>query len=183
MGVNFEEIAELDSNSLLDDIVSLYSRIWDSSMFRQSQKDAETFGITLGKHSSREGFKLCTARDADGELIGFAYGYRGMPDQWWYRNVSRFFLTHEIDEWMLDYFEFVELGVGPEYRGSGIGTALHNMLLDNLPYRTAMLSTQTENTSAIRLYEKMKWLVVKSNILFPGSDVSYVIMGKKLAKP
>lgn len=179
----YEVLESIKESSLFEEIIELYSKIWKQSPFNFSQVDVDTFRAGFHKHSSREGFKLCIARGVNDELVGFAYGYRGLPDQWWYRNVSRVFLTHEIDEWMIDYFEFVELGVETENRGAGIGTALHNMLLEGLPHRTAMLSTQSENTAAIRLYEKMQWLIVKSNIIFQGSNVPYVIMGKKLASP
>ena len=176
----YEVRHELEPGTLKKDIVGLYSEILSQSPFRFLQSDSGTFSSGLEKHATREGFKLCTAKDGEGRIIGFSYGYRGLPDHWWHRNVSRFFLSHEIDEWMIDYFEFVELGVHPDFRGAGVGTTLHDKLLEGLPYRTAMLSTQAENTASIRLYEKRRWVLVKNNITFPGSDVLWVIMGRKL---
>ncbi|EJV86608.1 hypothetical protein IG9_02720 [Bacillus cereus HuA2-9] len=84
----------------------------------------------------------------------------------------------QVDQWLEDCFEFVELAVHPEYRNECLGTKLHNELLEGILNRTSVLTTQIDNEKARSLYERLDWV----NILEPfhpsKDDVPYVIMGK-----
>ena len=42
----------------------------------------------LPRHAAREGFQFRGAFDESGRLIGFVYGYRGEPGQWWHDRVA-----------------------------------------------------------------------------------------------
>ena len=67
----------------------------------------------------------------------------------------------------------------PEARRRGIGGALHDAVLEGLDAPTSVLSTQTDNEPAIRLYANRGWEVIVPSIDF-GSGRPFLIMGKEL---
>lgn len=77
-------------------------------------------------------------------------------------------------------FEFVEIAVHPQYRNEGLGTKLHNELLEGIPNRTSVLTTQKNNEKARSLYGKLDWVNVLEPFHPSKDDVPYVIMGKVL---
>ncbi|WP_369903547.1 hypothetical protein [Bacillus manliponensis] len=64
--------------------------------------------------------------------------------------------------------------------GKGLGTKLHNKLLENVPNKTSILTTQVDNDIARRIYNKLNWIDVKEP--FYLGETAYVIMGKVLQK-
>ncbi|MGY0211278.1 GNAT family N-acetyltransferase, partial [Bacillus cereus] len=86
----------------------------------------------------------------------------------------------QVDEWLQDCFEFVELAVHPQYQNKGLGTKLHNELLEGLSNRTSVLTTQINNEKARSLYERLDWVNVLEPFHPSKNDVPYVIMGKVL---
>src|SRR5437016_957929 len=135
----------------------------------------------LPRHAAREGFQFRGAFDESGRLIGFVYGYRGEPGQWWHDRVAAALGEEGAARWLAPgHFEFTELHVRTEARRRGIGGALHDAVLDDLDAPTTVLSTQTDNEPAIRLYEGRDWRVIVPSIDF-GSGRPFLIMGKDLA--
>ena len=90
------------------------------------------------------------------EAVGFGYGFRGAPGQWWYDTVARALAAtrgaQAAEAWLDDTFEVAELHVAPGYQGSGIGSGLLFRLTSGRPERTAVLSTRDAETRARRLY-------------------------------
>ena len=133
----------------------------------------------LPRHAEREGFRFLGA-SAGGHLIGFAYGYRGARGQWWHDRVAAALGEEGTRRWLSPgHFELTELHVRPETRRQGIGGMLHDSLLDGLDAPTSVLSTQTDNEPAIRLYEGRGWNVVVPHIDF-GSGRPFLIMARDL---
>jgi len=88
----------------------------------------------------------------------------------------------EVDTWLMDCFAFAELAVIPSARGQGLGGQLHDALLRGLPYRTAMLSTLSAETPALRLYRRRGWVMLLDDFVFPGGTHPYAVMGLDLEK-
>ena len=134
----------------------------------------------LPRHAARDGFRFRGAFDESGRLIGFVYGYRGAPGQWWHDRVAAALGFEGTARWLAaGHFEFTELHVRPEARRRGIGGALHDAVLEGLDAPTSVLSTQTDNEPAIRLYANRGWEVIVPSIDF-GSGRPFLIMGKEL---
>jgi len=134
----------------------------------------------LPRHAARDGFRFRGAFDESGRLIGFVYGYRGAPGQWWHDRVAAALGFEGTARWLAaGHFEFTELHVRPEARRRGIGGALHDAVLEGLDAPTSVLSTQTDNEPAIRLYANRGWVVIVPSIDF-GSGRPFLIMGKEL---
>ena len=107
-------------------------------------------------HCARERFRLAAARD-EGQLVGFAWGYIGRPGQFWSDWVLETMPEEVTREWVGGHFEFVELAVRPEHRRHGYGRRLHDVLLDGVPADRALLSTDADDSPAVRLYTSHGW--------------------------
>jgi ribosomal protein S18 acetylase RimI-like enzyme len=132
------------------------------------------------RHASYEGYYGYLIEDGKG-IVGFAYGYRSAPGQY-FNGLAKGFLDARIyDEWMTDCFEIPELAVREDMRRRGYGTALLARLLDETDARTAVLATQSDNKPARSLYERTGWQVIHEPYYPFGPDRPYVLMGKTLS--
>lgn len=148
--------------------------------YRKSQEVAE-FARALPLLTQRPDFRCAGALDAgNGEITGFAYGYRSLPGQWWYDHVARAMGSEMAAEWLSDAFQVAEVAVAPEHQGQGTGGALHDLLLAGVTQSRAVLSTMAVETVAHVLYRHRGWQVLLDRFLFPGVPRSYAIMGLNL---
>jgi ribosomal protein S18 acetylase RimI-like enzyme len=142
---------------------------------------AESFAASLVRHVGRTGFRALVAREeGTGRILGFAYGYATGPGQWWHEQVARAMPPEQIERWLSGAFELVEFAVAPRAQGQGLGSQLHDELLQAVPFRTAVLSTMQSETVALKLYRKRGWVTLLQNFIFPGGARNYMIMGKDL---
>ena len=163
-------------------LVDVYRRAFAAPPYGVDEGEVASFANRLPQHAGYRGFRCCAAQEVHtGRVVGFAYGYTSMPGQWWRDIVAAAMDPHTAEHWLSDAFEFVELGVLPEFQGRGIGGRLHDVLLDRLPHRTAVLSTARQETPALHLYRNRGWVVIVPELFFPGGGLPYVIMGKELA--
>jgi ribosomal protein S18 acetylase RimI-like enzyme len=133
----------------------------------------------LPRHVARDGFRFLGAF-AERRLLGFVYGYRGGPGQWWHDRVATALGPEGEQRWLArGHLEFTELHVRPEFRRRGIGGSLHDALLEDVDAPTAVLSTQTDNEPAIALYAGRGWQVIVPYLDF-GSGRPFLIMGRDL---
>jgi ribosomal protein S18 acetylase RimI-like enzyme len=166
---------------LRSDIAEVYQAAFSAPPYNKTGGDLVSFLSTFTRHSSREGFTCFVVRDGDGgQLLGFAYGYTSQKGQWWHDQVASALDPTQVQYWLSNAFEFVELAVQPSHQGKGIGSRLHDALLTDLPHHTAMLSTMQAETAGLRLYRKRGWEIVIENFIFTNIQEAYIIMGKKL---
>jgi ribosomal protein S18 acetylase RimI-like enzyme len=126
------------------------------------------------KHRVRDGFRLARGYDGDA-LVGFAYGYTGLPGQWWTDNARRVLAPEVADAWLGGHFELVSLGVLEGARRAGIGRGLMHAVVDGLEHDRLLLMTTSDATDpARRLYASQGWRVIG-----PGIGEATVIMGKR----
>ncbi|MEP6667121.1 MAG: GNAT family N-acetyltransferase [Nocardioidaceae bacterium] len=128
------------------------------------------------RHCAREGFRLSVAM-RDLRLVGFAWGYVGQRGQYWPDKVIQALPPHVADSWVGGHFEFVELAVLPDARRQGLGSRLHDVLLDDAVPERALLSTDNTDSPAVRLYTARGWR--KLGELSPETQV----MGLHLRNP
>ncbi|HZX06197.1 N-acetyltransferase [Kribbella sp.] len=145
------------------------------------EEDTERFTTeTLPAHSTRDAFRLVTARTprpagvpgpaagagsldvagvmgGSGPLVGFAYGFTGERGQWWPDRVVEAVGPELAAEWVGGHFEVVELAVHPDAQRRGLGAALMTELLRDLPHRRALLGTDVDDGPAPRLYRRLGW--------------------------
>lgn len=164
-----------------DELREVYQLAFAPPPYNRDPGVAESFASSLVRHLGREGFRALAARDlAANRIVGFAYGYVTGPGQWWHEQVARAMTPDQITRWLSGAFELVEFAVSPYAQGQGLGSRLHDTLLQDLPYRTAVLSTMQSETVALKLYRRRGWVPLLQNFIFPGGARNYMIMGKDL---
>lgn len=134
------------------------------------------------EHSRRPGFACRMAADPTGAACGVAYGYRGMPGQWWYSEVSRG-LGDRSSRWLTDFFELTELHVRPDTQGGGIGESMLIGLLAGRPESIVLLSTPEGSNRAWRLYRRMGFQDVLRDYRFTGDPRPFGVLGRALPLP
>ncbi len=177
------DIIQIEAKDLLtvrDDIARVYREAFAEPPYNEGEAEAEHAASSLIQHARRNGFRLFVAKADTGQIIGFSYGYRGQPGQWWHDFVSKLLTPEARAKWLGDCFEFVELAVLPSFQGKGIGGELHDALISGLPYRTAVLSTYSGENRARHLYDKRGWTTLVDDLTFPGSNVPMVVFGLDL---
>lgn len=139
-------------------------------------------------HMLRDGWRSRCALDAEGRLAGLAYGYRGLPGQWWHEQVRKGLAedrgrnpgASRPADWLTDYFELTELHVRPQSQGNGIGEDLLRMLLADVPQPRVLLSTPEGPTRAWRLYRRLGFEDVLRDYHFAGDPRPFAILGRTL---
>ncbi|PFQ70007.1 GNAT family N-acetyltransferase [Bacillus cereus] len=158
---------------IIINMVKLYCKVFDKRKFDEMVEQ-------ITRHMGYTDFKGVLAINAENEVIGFTYGYRSLEGQYYNQLMRKSLNLEQVDQWLEDCFEFVEIAVHPEYRNEGLGTKLHNELLEGVPNRTSVLTTQINNEKARSLYGKLDWVNVLEPFHPSKDDVPYVIMGKVL---
>jgi len=171
-----QEIAPVQSQ-----IIEIYQQAFRGPPYYKDANEVRGFINVFPHHQSRDGFRCIIAREQEtGLLAGFAYGYTGFDGQWWHNLVVRTMEPEMVQFWMSNVFEVVEVAVLPSMQGHGFGARIHDALLEDLPHRTATLSTLHEETTALKMYDNRGWVTLLPNFVFPGYEEPYRIMGKVL---
>ncbi|RTR33993.1 N-acetyltransferase [Robertmurraya yapensis] len=160
------------NDSDMAQIAELYCR-----MFLDEQENVLQ---NINKHACYEGFKGLKAKNLEGEIVGFAYGYTSSAEQFYHQKMVKHFSEDEVGTWLSDCFEFVELAVRPDYQRRSTASQLHDLLLENNIQRTSVLTTGIRNEAAIHFYEKKGWERIKDNVPVLSESNLQVIMGKNI---
>jgi ribosomal protein S18 acetylase RimI-like enzyme len=141
----------------------------------------DEFGRTrLRRHAGRADFRFLGAFAGE-ELVGFVYGYTGAPGQWWYDRVARAVGREGRRSWFdRGHFEFTELAVRPDCQGRGVGSRLHDRVLESLPHERALLSALADNAPVVAFYRHRGWEVVLDRLRFEPGRPEFTIMGRTL---
>ncbi|MGE5140248.1 MAG: N-acetyltransferase family protein [Rudaea sp.] len=178
-----EEIDARDLPAMRDRIAGVYRAAFALPPYNEGEPETEAAMQSLLQHSRREGFRFRAARTAQGELVGFAYGYRGQDGQWWHDYVARFLDPQPREKWLSDCFQFVDIAVLPDRQRGGIGGQLLEATLDGLPYETAALTAFAGDNPALRLFLNHGWQILISDLVFPNTASPIVLLGRELTGP
>ena len=176
-------IRSVDTATLLGELLGQVVEVWASAhgLGRTSATRREFGGDRVPRHARREGFVFLGAFEPGGRLVGFVYGYTGAPGQWWYDKVAAALDATARAAWVEQpHFELTELAVEPAYQGRGIGSALHDVVLDGLPHGRALLSALADNEPVLRFYRKRGWEVLLPQLGFEQGRPLFAILGKEL---
>jgi len=135
-------------------------------------------------HVLRAGWRCIAAFDEQDALLGFAYGYRGSPDQWWSDQVRRGILAtgreSMVSTWLADYFELTEIHIQPQQQGHGLGEKLLRQLVEGVTQENVLLSTPEGTSKAWKLYRRLGFVDVLRNYFFTGDMRPFAVLGRKL---
>ncbi|MBT8224070.1 MAG: GNAT family N-acetyltransferase [Dactylosporangium sp.] len=137
----------------------------------------------IASHVNRASFTAVATLDDAGRLLGFGYGYRSRPGQWWHDQVRNAVRRDERHHWLADCFEVVELHVRPAAQGRGVGGRQLTALFAPTVESRTLLSTPEadESTSrAWRLYRRFGFVDVLRHFRFPGDNRPFAVLGRQL---
>jgi len=176
-------IEAVDTKALLGELIGQAVDVWANAhgLGRASATRREFGGDRVPRHATRDGFVFLGAFGPAGRLAGFVYGYTGAAGQWWYDRVAAALDPARRAEWLeRPHFELTELAVDPAYQDGGIGTRLHDAVLERLPHERALLSALADNGRVIRFYEHRGWRVLLPELRFEPGRPLFTILGKEL---
>ncbi|WP_113867841.1 GNAT family N-acetyltransferase [Paraliobacillus ryukyuensis] len=133
------------------------------------------------RHAHYEGYAAFAIMNESNAPVGFVYGYRSLPGQYYHDLLNRALAEVGKQEWLHHCFEIVELAILPEYRGQGLAKQLLDTSLNNVDYHTAILTTKVKNKPARALYDSHGWSVLKNPFYPQENESPFIIMGKTLA--
>lgn len=158
-----------------DEVLDVYAE----AMEVRSESARSRRSILAG-HLNAEGLRAVAATDG-ARMVGIAYGYLGVPGQWWHDQVRAALPEATAVAWLDGTFEVCELHVRPAYQGTGLGRALLGELLRDVPARTAALTTPDLDTRARRFYRAGGWVDLAVGLRFPGDPRVFAVLGLDLA--
>jgi GNAT superfamily N-acetyltransferase len=161
-------------------IVEIFRNAFTPPPYNKPEWEIVEFGEALQTQLDREAYKFAGAFDEKGQLLGFAYGYATSAAKWRCTYVRPAMTEHVAEEWLDGAWQFTEIAVDPQWQGRGVGSRLHNALLQDLPYQRAVLSTLQADTTSHKMYRSRGWIVLVEDLFFPDIPRRYQIMGKKL---
>ncbi|MCA1644382.1 MAG: GNAT family N-acetyltransferase [Chloroflexi bacterium] len=127
-----------------------------------------SFAGTIGRHTLYGGFRAFGAFDTDTRrLVGFSYGYTSVPGRWWRESIAAPLRADQRDYWLADAFEVAELHVLPSAQDLKLGSQLHDLLVLDLPHKTALLSVMHRSERARQLYQRRGWQMLVEDLRFP----------------
>lgn len=145
-----------------DDLKQLYTTVFGGM-------DAERAAI-LDRHTTYPDWRGHLAT-VDGEPVGFIYGHRSHPDQWWHDQLVDHLARPDRERWLVDAYAIVELGVIETQRRRGLGQKLLDALLAEADASTAILTTHQENNAARRFYRALGWTAIDEAVAFPNASM------------
>jgi ribosomal protein S18 acetylase RimI-like enzyme len=105
-------------------------------------------------------FRLLLATE-HGELLGFVLGTGIGPGDWWWDRLNETLSEQHRALWLEQrQFAIAELVVKAPVRRSGVGRALMNDVLADLPYDSALLACYPDAVAPQRLYTSLGWTVI-----------------------
>jgi ribosomal protein S18 acetylase RimI-like enzyme len=176
-------VEAVDAETVVAELIGQIVDVWANAhgLARVSATRREFGGDRVPRHAGRDGFRFFGAFGPRARLLGFVYGYTGAPGQWWYDRVARALDARSRATWLeAPHFELTELAVDPAHQGQGIGTRLHDAVLEGPPHDRAVLSALSDNARVIRFYEERGWRVLIPELRFEQGRPLFAILGKEL---
>ncbi|MCQ4045789.1 GNAT family N-acetyltransferase [Streptantibioticus rubrisoli] len=143
----------------LDAFLPAYVEVYVEPPYSEGPKDVKEFTERFARQAAtRPHFRLVLARDDEGQVIGFTYGYCLPADTRWWSGLQQPpadpGFTRETGE---RTFAVIELAVRRPWRRSGVATALHTALLAGMPAERVTLTVRPEPEAAPARQAYNRW--------------------------
>lgn len=163
-----------------DDVVAVYAAAFSGPPYEEGSAARSRFAPRWLAHAAAPGWRGMGAW-VDGGLVGFAYGHAARPGLPWVDAVLARLAPSTQAKWCADAFLLCELAVAPAHRGLGIGSALHDAVIEGAPHATALLTTLDDrSTTGAQLYARRGWRRLGVPYVAAGYPHRYVVMGVRL---
>ena len=131
---------------------------------------------TFPKHVGWPGFRLFMAA-IDGNPVGFVYGYRTMPGQWWHDQVRDSLITAGHEQWLINTLELAEIAVLPAFQGRGIGTRLIDAFLNDVA-QPVLLALEADEEQTHTLYAAHGFQDLLTDFRYLDFEDRIIVMGR-----
>ena len=163
------------------DVAGAVARIYRNAYDIEENDQLQRFinGV-FARHATWPDFLLLVAT-IEGVPAGFIYGYTSRPGQWWYDTIHAAMTEAGLADWQTGAFELAEIAIDPAVQGRGIGTALIEAFLAEVPDRTILLSASADPADRAKdLYRRFGFVDLLPDFRYPGGeDDPAIIMGRK----
>jgi len=133
----------------------------------------------LARHAAYPDFAAYGAFDG-GELVGYTYGARCRPGQWWFDQIAPALAEAGHGAWLDEPQAVTELHVLPGYQRRGIGFGLLTRLLADSRAPMVLLSTYDTESPARRFYRRVGFVNLVSSFRFDLTSQPFALMGATL---
>jgi ribosomal protein S18 acetylase RimI-like enzyme len=162
-GFSFGRYDAASARPIVGELMRVYLEVYENEGGVFYSEDR--YRQQLGSHMSAAGWELVAAR-ADGELAGYVYGFPlARNSRWWEGLVTSVDAT-AAEETGSRTFALCELMVRAQWRGRGLGHALHDEILAGRHEERATLLVEQDNEAALAAYKRWGW--TKFGRLQPG---------------
>lgn len=151
--------------------------IWQEATGAEPMAARELANGTFPKHVSWPGFRMFVAA-IDGNAVGFIYGYRSLPGQWWHDQVRGPLIEAGHADWLTSALELAEVAVLPAFQGQGIGTRLIDAFLAGVG-QPVLLAVEAVEEKAHVLYAAHGFRDLLTDVRYPGFEDRIIVMGRK----
>lgn len=134
-------------------------------------------------HAQRPGIICLGVFEDTDRLVGFCYGFPGLPSSWWESQIRPHLAVAGTEAWLSDVFELTELHVHPDRQGQGLGRALITTVCNASDLPRAILSVRTDSAVARRLYLSLGFTYLTAPFTFGSLPPEYLVMGARLPLP
>lgn len=159
----------------------LYATVFAEPPYDENpQQSRATFLDRVERYrSSAPDFRLVLAWDGD-EIVGLALGNGIAAGDWWRDRIVPQLPETAVVEWFgAECFSVIELATAPARRRGGVGAKMLAVLLDGLPYSTAVLSAYTDAEPARRFYRANGWTEIATGVRI-GESPELCVYGLRL---
>jgi ribosomal protein S18 acetylase RimI-like enzyme len=159
---------------VLPEVAALYAAAFVEPPYSRTPESIRVFSTEImPRHAANPGYTLVVARDPDGRLAGFAYGYAGALGQHWTNMVLGLVDTATAKAWSVGkHREVAEVALAPWARGQGLGRRVVTTLLAESPGAVHLLSTHEDAVPARSLYASLGFEPF-------ARTGSYLVMGRR----
>lgn len=151
--------------------------IWQQATGAEPLAARELANGTFPKHVSWPGFRMFVAA-VDGNAVGFIYGHRSLPGQWWNDQVRETLIAAGHADWLVNPLELAEVAVLPPFQGQGIGTRLIDAFLEGVA-QPVLLAVEAVEEKAHVLYAAHGFRDLLTDFRYPGFDDRIIVMGRE----
>lgn len=158
------------------DAAGAIAGIWRDATGVDQEVSQQFAAGTFPKHCGWPGFRLFMAA-IDANPLGFIYGYRTLPGQWWHDEVRPSLIGVGHERWLENALELAEIAVLPPFQNRGIGTKLIEAFLNDVAQPVLLaLEAEDERTHAFYLAHGFRDLL--TDFRYTGFDDRIIVMGR-----
>ncbi len=165
-GVSIETWDGDEARALAENVSDMYRSVFSLPPFSGDTAEFANQRSYYPKLADREGFHLTTATAGD-VYAGFGYGFLLPAGAHWWNGLAEPVSAEFAREDGHRTFALIDFGVLQDWRGRGIGRAIHDELLSRSGAHRATLSVQPKAADTQAIYRHWGWRKVSHKKMDP----------------